>query len=515
MATAESGILKNVSHLSASKTTKDNPRYAFQYDIELIFVDGEGNTYNINKNFIKFIVFDYEYEENTIPVIYVSFSTTNEIYDMVLQNAQVGKVFFSLYRDNKYSESSLSVRTIEGEFSYIPSTGNINYTENLSSESTADNSYKEMTIALIDEEKLNMTKMYTNKVFKDIDTDTIIGIVLEKLIELGITVIKAPKYSVPLENEIIPPMTSVKTFLSYLFNQAPFYDTDFVFFLDFDKCYLLDKNGEGCEVDDGTLHTVIFEICDVTDRRAYFEGIEIDEGNGAYMVYINPADANASINRSQDRVANRLVVIGEEGYDEEMDVNIDVNSTAFSEDKLAFIRGSDAILLKNIMESNTIFFTLQKPYIDANVFTPNKKFLISNYGYEYNGVYTLAYKKEIISNNGGAFNEFSEFGLRKVGNISETGGIGAQSASNQAKSKSYSTNDLHISTSSTRGNSEAAKNTKSSNYTVSTIMNPRSSNRNAVTASKSTYVRAMLDASGPSKTIKANKNKPDLLRKIK
>ncbi len=102
MATAENEVLKNVSHLSAEKTTKDNPRYVFQYHIELTFVDGDGRTHNIDQNLVNFVVFDYEYEENSIPIIYVSFSATNEIYDLIMENTQVGKVFFTLYRDNKY-----------------------------------------------------------------------------------------------------------------------------------------------------------------------------------------------------------------------------------------------------------------------------------------------------------------------------------------------------------------------------------------------------------------------------
>ncbi len=504
-------IANSIAKTSSNRTTKANPRFAFQYTINMTFVDGNGVAYSVDQNFIKYVCFDFDYEANTIPVIYVSFSATMDLYNLLMVNEKTGKVFFELYRDNKYSETSLTTRTIKGEFSYIPSTGNINYSQELENDITADNSYKVITIALINETLLNFTKTYINRIFRKVDTNTMIGMVLEKMTEIGDVIIKAPKYSVQFESELIPPITTVKQFLSYLFNQAPFYDTDFVFFLDFDKCYLLDKNGEGCEVADGSYHSVIFDISDVTNSESYYEGLELDDANGAYIVHINPANSNVKLNRSQDRVANRLVVIGEEGYNEDMDVKIDVNSTAFSTDKLSFIRATDATLIKNIMESNTVFFTVQKPYIDAQVFTPNKKYLVSNYGKDYNGVYTLAYKKEVIINNGGIFNESSEFGLNKVGNITDTGGVAAKNASDLSKGKYYATTDKNGSGISS---TTAARNTTSSNYNVKTMNNPSGtkSSNNKVSATK--YKRALLDASGPTKTLKSTIQNPDLMRKI-
>lgn len=505
-----------------ASTTKTNPRYAFQYTITLDFVDGDGETHRVDQNFIKYVSFDFDYEVNTIPVIYVSFSATNEIYDLLMENEQVGKVFFNLYRDNKYSNSSLSVRTVKGEFSYIPSTGNLNYTEELDlGSSTADNSYRVITIALIDEARLNLTKMYTNRIFHEIDTSTLLGILLEDIAKIGDVIIKAPKYIANLGTEIIPPMTSIKSFLKYLFNQAPFYDTDFIFFLDFDRCYLLDKKGEGCEIEDGTYHTIVFDIQSVMSPESYYDGIELDDSEGQYTIHVNPSNANFILNRSQDRVANRLVVINEEGYNEDMDVRLDVNSTAYSADKLSFIRATDARLIKNIMESNTVFVTIQKPYIDSQIFTPNKKFRIANYpsntkytnGYkDYNGDYTLAYKKEIIINNGGIFNELSEFGLRRVGNVMSTGGVATDNATNQSKNKYY-VNSTTTPSSSTKFNSKYKKSQTIISSSTKATRN-KDDKKEENTSNEVRAVRPVLNASGPTKVIKATEQNPNLMRNI-
>ena len=46
-------------------------------------------------------------------------------------------------------------------------------------------------------------------------------------------------YNKEFPNIIFPPLTSRNEFLKYLFSKYNFYDTDFRFFMDFDKCYLL------------------------------------------------------------------------------------------------------------------------------------------------------------------------------------------------------------------------------------------------------------------------------------
>ena len=230
-------------------------------------------------------------------------------------------------------------------------------------------------------------------------------------------------------------------------------------------------------MEDGTPHTVIFNIDQVTASESYYEGLEVNNNSGTYMVHINPANAKASLNRAQDRVANRLVVVGEDGYDESMDVPIEVNTTAYSSDKLSFKRGMDAGLIKNNMESNSLFFVVQKPYINASLFTPNKRYEVANYakGADYNGTYTLSYKREVIINDAGTFNESSEYGLRKVGNIEATGGVGASRASdNSRKSDVYYTNKS--SPGSTNSNTAKNTSTPSSNNSSSNNSSTPSTN---------------------------------------
>ena len=472
---------------STNRSTKNAPRIAYQYGVEMHITTPSGE-FDVDRQFIKYIVFDYDYENYTMPVIYVGFSATKDVYNalMTFEAQKAGKVFFNLYRNDAYASTALNIRTVSGEFSFIPSTDNLNYVEELDDATTADNSYKTITIALMSEDLMNRSKSYVNRIFTETSTNNLLAVALEGLSEVSTVIMKCPQYSVDLSNQIIPPMTNREQLIEYIFNEAPFYDTNFTFFLDFDRTYLLDRSGEGARIEDNTLHTVIFDITQATNSSSYYEGLEVRESEGAYIVNINPADAKASLNRSQDRVANRLVVVNEDGYNEEMDVPLEVNTTAYSSDKLSFKRGVDAKLIKNNMESNTLFFTVQKSYIDANIFTPNKKYMVSNYakGADYNGTYTLSYKREVIVNSAGTFNESSEFGLRKVGNIESTGGLGAANASNNSKRPEGYYSNSGGSSGSTNPNTASRTNTNGSSSSGSNSTGTNSGTQNAPKTAK-------------------------------
>lgn len=396
---------------------------ALQCDVNAILIVEE-MAYEIDKNFIKYIVIEDQYLNYNIPIIYLSLALSTELYQIMVDNAKIGKFILSIQRINAYSSSSLFNDSIEGEFTYILSSENPNYSEDLEVNTrTADNSYSSIVIALFNMELLNKSKTSFNGSFSNIDVSTLMFKAVE---DIEHVVMKAPKYNVEYETEVIPALNSRDKLLKYLFSQSPFYDTNYIFFMDFNRTYLIDMTGEGVEVDDGELPSVIFDIRNVSVAEAYFEGVE--EINDAYYLYINPANCNVIPNEHQDKIANQLVGVSEEG--EVTFTDLDVNRNEGSEDKQSFKRNINVTLMKNMMESNTIIIELEKEYIDGSIFTPNKIYHIQNYtNYEErNGDYILIYKREVIFNHAGVFNTATRFGLRKIGNIEEIGFESAQAA---------------------------------------------------------------------------------------
>lgn len=388
-------------------------RSAYKCDINLSYILDNEET-KIDQNFVKYIVIDNMYESKSMPVIYISIAVTNELYSLMVENEKSGKVYLRINRRNVYSNSSLSIKYIEGQFSYMCSTSNPNYSQSLD-DSSMDSAYKIITIALISMDIINKLSNSFNGIYGEIDSATLLAKAVEDLDCVVKPIIYNPKY----ETLVIPAMNNKISLIKFLFDECPFYDTNYMFFTDFNRSYILDLTGEYCEARDGQLESVYFDIQELTTAESYYEGMQ--ERDGVYYINVNPADTNVSENKGEDKDANQLVTISSGGNIEFVD--IDVGQSEESEVRQRFKRGTNATLYKNIQESNTVIIELVKENIDSTVITPNKEYVVKNYAdyADYNGKYTLLYKKDIITNVHGEFGISVTLGLRKVGNISHIG----------------------------------------------------------------------------------------------
>lgn len=420
-------------------------REAFKAKIEVSYILNN-ESYAISSDFVKYIMCENLYESRFMPVIYISLSLDNDLYSKVSSNEKSGKVYLNIQKYNAYSGSSLYKNYIEGQFTYILSTGNLDYAEELTTETdNIDSARRSVTLALMSMELLNLSKTSFNGIYGKIDENTLIV----KAMEGMPAVIQKPKYNPVYETILVPPLNSKKKLLKFIFDKCPFYDTNYMFFLDFNKSYLLDLTGEPCPSNDGQLNTVIIEVNRVTSQSSFYEGMETK--NGAYCLYVNPANINVSENKGSDKVSNQLVFVDDDGTVDYVD--LEINNNDDSTTKQSFKRGSNAKLYKNIAESNTVIIEIVKDNMDGSLITPNKEFIISNYDEyaEYNGNYTLLYKKEIITNNNGDYGISVTFGLRKVGNIVSLGSQIAAAAAKKASSAAgrYSTTRSSVGTTKT------------------------------------------------------------------
>ena len=310
-------------------------------------------------------------------------------------------------------------------------------------------------------EIMNLAKTSFNGIFGEIDGNTLLLKALEGLN----AVVKQPLYNPFYDTLLVPALNSKTKLINFIFDKCPFYDTNYMFFIDFNRAYLLDLTGDYCDANDGQEKTVYVDIRKVTDREAFYEGMEIK--NGSYYIYMNPADTVISENKSSDKVSNQMVSVHDDGTVDFVDLNI--NNNEDSAVKQVFRRGDDVKLYKNILESNTIIIELAKENLDASVLTPNKEYIVNNFDNyaSYNGKYTLLYKKEVIVNIDGEFGMSVSLGLRKVGNIISLGLDVAKQAArrNSSVAYRYSNNATKTKTTTAKktntGNSVSNKNTTS------------------------------------------------------
>lgn len=441
------------------------PRSAYKCKISVSYILNNEET-KLNPNFIKYIMIENLYESRYMPVIYVSIAVPNNLYTTILENEKTGKVYLSIYRYNVYSNSSIYRKYIEGQFTYILPSNDPNYAQELSNGNLdIDSYYRVITIGLISMDIMNLAKTSFNGIYGEIDCNTLILKALEGLP----AVVKPPIYNPYYDTLLVPALNSKAKLINFIFDECPFYDTNYMFFMDFNRSYLLDLTGEYCDANDGQYKTVIIDIREVTTAQSYYEGMEIK--NDSYYIYMNPANTIVTENKSTNKTINQLVSIHNDGTIDFADLNINNNDD--STVKQSFIRDGDIKLYKNMMESNTIVIEIAKDNLDSSVFTPNKEYIVNNYKdfSDYNGKYTLLYKKEIIKNISGEFGVSVLLGLRKVGNITSIGTQVSAAATRRNSSVAYRYKNTNKTTTSTakKTNTGGEIKTKDTNIKASTL----------------------------------------------
>ena len=391
-------------------------RYTYRYRITCSFIHDNVEE-KLNTSFIKYFVIENPYYDNKkhMPVIYLSMAVTNVIYNQIVANENGGKILLTIDNHNVYSNMSLYKNILSGQFTYVVSTSNPNYNEEITDQETVDHSYRGIILALYSLEVLNNIKSSYNGIYNNISMSTLI---VNSMLGLNAAVVKPLVYDPVFDNIIIPSLNSKSKLLNFLFEQCPFYDTEYMFFVDFNRAYLLDWSGDPIDARDGQYNTVFLNVTDLTDGAAFSDGLQVV--NGAYYIQINPAKINIEINKKLDKIADQVIYIDDEGKVTYMDLDITKNQESTT--KQTFERGANAILEKNKLQSNQVFIDLYKEHVDTSILTPNKLYMLTNYKKpEYNGKYAMVYKKEVYKNVNGEFTLAVNLGMRKIGEITPIG----------------------------------------------------------------------------------------------
>jgi hypothetical protein len=407
-------------------------RQAFKANVELIF-DNDKERIKIQNENISYIMIDSNYKENNLPIIYIMTAMSSDLYTKVDNYKESAKFYLSISKENVNSNLSISRDTLKDTFSYIISDSNPNYTEELDENTSSLNtSYKRVLLGLTPYSLINILRKSFNQVYNNIDQETLVSLALGNDKK---TVVEKLTYNNSYDSLLVSPLSSRKKFLDFIFDKDPFYDTNFMYFIDFDKVYLLSKRGNPVDAEDGQLTSIIVDIRDITAEESYYEGMEVR--NNAYYLYVNSVNSNVLLNKGSEKVANQLVAVDEDKDTTVTDINI--NRTTEINTIQTFVRSENVSLLKNELETNSVIVEILKQNIDASIFTPNKEITVSNYTdySQYDGKYIMIYKKEFYKpTGGGEFIISTTIGLQKLGNIVS---VMSKSASNNKSSLATST----------------------------------------------------------------------------
>ena len=144
-------------------------RKSYSATIDLFF-DYNNIREKIPSENIVYVLVESNYDNDVLPIIYISLSVDSNMYTKIIKYKSLAKFYLNIKKINKNSISSISKNAISGSFSYIPSTTNPNYTEDLSNATSGD-SYKRIMLGLVSIELTNTLRKSFNNIYNNINTD--------------------------------------------------------------------------------------------------------------------------------------------------------------------------------------------------------------------------------------------------------------------------------------------------------------------------------------------------------
>lgn len=393
-------------------------KQAYKCKIEVAFVSGS-ESISIKQEKVIYIIIEHMYEAYIMPIIYISMSVESDIRARMIDEKDTAKLYLRIQKYDAYSSTSLSKDYIKGQFTYFLPSVTPEYSRDLSDKnSNVDSNYATITIGLLDMDIMNSIRKTFGGILKNVDQQTLIYMGLEDTT----AVIKTPTYNAMYDNIIVPSLTSRKDFLRFVYDKDPFYDTEYLYFIDFTTSYLLDRTGEAVPANDGQLSDILIDIEAVDNYDSYNEGMEIRDG--AYFFYINPANTNVGTNETTEKVANQIIATNADNVTE-IDLNINKSAGSTTKQKFERMDPEAAVVYKNAIESSQVVLELAKENIDSRYITPNKSIAVSNYSEytAYNGRYVLVSKREVIQGASKDFASLVTFRIRQLGNIQQIGSV--------------------------------------------------------------------------------------------
>ncbi len=382
--------------------------YKTEVDMKLILNNKE--TIIPSESIVSIIV-DHDFEGKTMPVIYAKLVVNTTLYNQLVLNAEEGKIYLNTRIYDAHVQNSIRKNNIKGQFIYfIPKSAS--YIKELQSDKVnLDNSYNSVTIGMMKVELLNYNKQSYNGIYRNTDSANMLNMLTQGR-PLSISPLSVNK---KYNEFFMPPKSSRSTAIDYLFSVDPFYESKYNYFTDFDRSYITNYSPTRKDKKSNEMKTVVFDIRQITMTESYYEGMTKDLAKNCYLIYVNVADSNISVNNATDKNTNQIVGVDEDGV---TITDLNLNKSKFSTTKQIFTRtdSTQTNVAKSEIESTGVLLSLTKQNIDASILTPDKIYLVNNYNdYEkYNGKFVIMYKKEIIVKVDNSFTSTTVVGLRRL-----------------------------------------------------------------------------------------------------
>lgn len=385
---------------------------SYKYNIQLTYMKDDIEI-NLDYKNILTMAIDYNYEKKNMPTLLIRVGIDKSIIDHMISNKN-NTIILSITKFKESNGIHIRKPVIKSEFFYFLD-NNMSFTDDIDygNKENKENKdiYKIISLGLIQKDIVLNNKTLINTVYKDTHLlDIICDVFKEKNL-----VIEPFVNNDDVKCLIVPPMETVSKFLTYLDDRYTFYNTPYRFFYDFNKTYLLSSSGRGVPVKNEKYNAIFIYVDNTITNKSKFDGMKEDSELKAYMINVDAAAINISVDKATTISYNQIIGVNSEGEYQSVNINSNLDGNRYKVTRLSNERFDVLDNLKNELESNNIVINIIKGELDSTVFTLNKEYYIKNYNKlaDKNGKFLLSAKKEIYIKESEYFNMTTILTLKK------------------------------------------------------------------------------------------------------
>lgn len=385
---------------------------SYKYNIQLTYMKDDIEI-NLDYKNILTMAIDYNYEKKNMPTLLIRVGIDKSIIDHMISNKN-NTIILSITKFKESNGIHIRKPVIKSEFFYFLD-NNMSFTDDIDygNKENKENKdiYKIISLGLIQKDIVLNNKTLINTVYKDTHLlDIICDVFKEKNL-----VIEPFVNNDDVKCLIVPPMETVSKFLTYLDDRYTFYNTPYRFFYDFNKTYLLSSSGRGVPVKNEKYNAIFIYVDNTITDQSKFDGMKEDSELKAYMINVDAAAINISVDKATTISYNQIIGVNSEGEYQSVNINSNLDGDRYKVTRLNNERFDVLDNLKNELESNNIVINIIKGELDSTVFTLNKEYYIKNYNKlaDKNGKFLLSAKKEIYIKESEYFNMTTILTLKK------------------------------------------------------------------------------------------------------
>lgn len=394
----------------ATTTVYDNTNQKaniYKYRANGYYMVGEDKNV-IDYSNIKSIVIDHDYITNNMPLMYIILSLSTKVVDKIVKYKETGEFIINIQKTIDNSDTAeLWEDYVNDTFIYFLAE-DINKTDSRDYEAANDGRediYKEITVGLLSSNLVNNNKKTVNGILNCNNMASAVAYTVGT---------DRPLVMEPFENNsslkrlIMPPKNSVAKCIAYLNSIRTFYNTNYVYYMDYDASYLLSSNGKAVPRKGDKINTVMVVLRNDYDSASKLQGMYIDELNAFYNIEISANNVEVADYKEKSKSYTKLNYTNTDGSSSSIQVQEKTSTSNFVNKTLQVrVPNDNEGLVLNTEKISRIYISINKTDLDNSVFTINKEYIISAdevySDSDYSGRYLLRRKRELyFKASGGA-----------------------------------------------------------------------------------------------------------------